>query len=75
VALAYPLYSVAKPGQPHPYNLVPYLVLAWIVIGAVVYAYFRSRNPAKLTALGRVLAEEEDDLSEGRLASGPVHAS
>jgi amino acid transporter len=73
-ALAYPLYSVAKPGQDHPYDLVPYLVLAWIVLGLVAYFYLRARNPAKLAAVGQVLAVEEDDLSEGKLASGPVHA-
>jgi amino acid transporter len=57
VALAYPLYFVAKPGQPYPYNLVPYVVLAWIVWGLVTYLYFRARDPGKLAALGRVVAE------------------
>jgi amino acid transporter len=74
VALAYPLYYVAKPGQPHPYNLVPYLVLAWILIGLATYLYFRARAPEKLTAIGRALAEEEDDLAEAKLASAPIHA-
>jgi amino acid transporter len=71
-ALAYPLYFVAKPGQDHPYDLVPYLVLAWIVIGLLVYLYFRARAPEKLAAVGRVLAEEEDDLAEAKLMSAPV---
>jgi amino acid transporter len=74
VALAYPLYYVSKPGQAHPYNLVPYLVLAWIAIGLATYLYLRARAPHKLAAVGRVLAEEEDDLAEGKLASAPVHA-
>jgi amino acid transporter len=74
LALAYPLYSVAKPGQDHPYDLVPYLVLAWVVLGLVAYFVLRSRAPEKLAAVGQVLAEEEDDLSEGKLVSGPVHA-
>jgi amino acid transporter len=74
LALAYPLYYVAKPGQAHPYNLVPYIVLIWIVLGLLTYMYFRARAPEKLAAIGRALAEEEDDLSEGHLMSAPVHA-
>jgi IS605 OrfB family transposase len=29
-ALAYPLWAVAQPGQAFPYNLVPYIVIAWV---------------------------------------------
>ncbi|MEP6811982.1 MAG: APC family permease [Actinomycetota bacterium] len=72
VALAYPLYFVAKPGQPYPYNLVPYLVAIWIVIGLAVYFYFRSSAPDKLQAVGMALAEEETDFAEGKLTSAPV---
>jgi amino acid transporter len=71
-ALAYPLYFVAKPGQSYPYNLVPYIVLAWIVWGFVTYFWFRTRDPEKLAAVGKVLAEESDDVAEGHLASAPV---
>jgi amino acid transporter len=73
VALAYPLYFVAKPGQSYPYNLVPYVVLVWIVLGLATYFYFRANSPGKLAAVGSVLAEEEDgDFAEGRLASAPI---
>jgi amino acid transporter len=71
-ALAYPLYFTAKPGQSYPYNLVPYIVLIWIGIGFVTYFYLRGRDPKKLATIGRVIAEEEDDVSEGRLLSAPV---
>ncbi len=74
VALAYPLYYVSKPGQDHPYNLVPYVVLGWLAIGLATYLYLRARAPEKLVALGKAVAEDEDDLAEGKLASGPVHA-
>jgi amino acid transporter len=75
LALLYPLYYVAKPGQPHPYNLVPYVVLVWIVLGLATYFYFRAKSPGKLAAVGSVLAEEEDDLAEGKLMGGPVHVA
>ncbi|HLX55902.1 MAG TPA: APC family permease [Ktedonobacteraceae bacterium] len=70
-ALAYPLWSVAQPGQSYPYNLVPYIVLGWIVLGAVVYFYFRAKSPEKLTALGSFLADES--LSEDRLMLESTH--
>jgi amino acid transporter len=70
-ALAYPLWSVAQPGQAYPYNLVPYITIAWIVLGLVVYFYFRARSPEKLTAVGSFLAEE--NLSEDRLMLDSTH--
>ena len=75
VALGYPLWSVAKPGQTYPYNLVPYVVLAWVIAGIGMYYYFRSNDPKKLEAVGRALAEDEEDLAEGKLLSGPIHAT
>ena len=45
-----------------------------VVLGLVAYFVLRSRAPEKLTAVGQVLAEDEDSLSEGKLVSGPVHA-
>jgi amino acid transporter len=64
VALAYPLYSVSKPGQAYPYNYVPWVVLGWIVIGAVLYTYYRVKSPEKIAALGSFLAEEDLPLDE-----------
>ncbi len=64
-ALAYPLWAVAQPGQQYPYNLVPYIVITWLVLGVITYMYFRARAPEKLTALGAFLAE--DNPSEDRL--------
>ncbi len=71
-ALAYPLYSTAKPGQAYPYNLVFYIVLAWVVLGLVTFFWFRARAPHKLEAVGKVIAEDSDDVSEGHLVSAPV---
>jgi len=65
VALAYPLWAVAQPGQAYPYNLVPYIVIAWLIIGLVTYLYFRASAPEKLGAIGSFLAE--DNPSEDRL--------
>lgn len=64
LALAYPLYSVAKPGQAYPYNLVPWVVLVWLVIGIGLYSYYRSTSPEKITALGSFIAEDDLPLEE-----------
>jgi hypothetical protein len=64
-SMAYPLWAVAQPGQTFPYNLVPYIVIAWIVLGIITFVYFRVKAPEKLAALGSFLAE--DNLSEDRL--------
>ena len=59
LALAYPLYAVSKPGQAYPYNLVPYVVLAWLVAGIALFLYYRARSPEKITALGTFVAEDD----------------
>jgi hypothetical protein len=50
-------------------------MLGWVVAGAFAYFYLRSRSPEKLSAVGRVLAEDEEDLAEGKLTSDPMHAT
>lgn len=52
MALAYPLWAVAQPGQDYPFNLVPVLILLWLVLGVVIYAYLRIRDPQRLQAAG-----------------------
>lgn len=64
VALAYPLYSVGKPGQTWPYGLVPYVVVAWVVVGAGVLLYLRARHPERLAAVGQVLAVDAEHAAE-----------
>ena len=73
LALAYPLWSVAQPNQSYPYNLVPYIVLVWLVLGIIVFFYFRATSPQKLTALGSFLAEE--NLSEDGLMLNNISES
>lgn len=65
LVLAYPLWSISQPGQSYPYNLIPYIVLAWLVIGVSVFFYLRSTAPEKLKSVGSFLAEE--NLSEDLL--------
>jgi amino acid transporter len=64
VALAYPLYSVIKPGQAYPYNYVPWIVLVWILLGIGLYAYYRMKSPEKIAAIGTFIAEDNLPLDE-----------
>lgn len=59
VALAYPLYSVAAPGQAYPYNLVLIVVGVWVIAGTALYLYYRAKSPEKIAALGSFTAEED----------------
>lgn len=64
LALAYPLYSVSAPGQAFPYNLVPIIVVIWILAGLALYLYYRARSPEKIAALGSFMAEDDLPLDE-----------
>jgi amino acid transporter len=63
LGLAYPLWAVSNPGQAAPYNLVPIVVVVWIIVGIVLYLYYRSKSPEKIAALGAYIAD--DDVSLG----------
>ena len=71
LAFAYPVYAVGKPGQSYPYNLVPYVVLAWVIAGVVVFAALRAKHPERVAGLGRVLAQ---DATDDALAGGAADA-
>jgi amino acid transporter len=64
LALAYPLYAVAAPGQAYPYNLVSIVVIIWILLGLGLYLYYRATAPEKIAAIGTFVAEDDLPLAE-----------
>ena len=64
VALAYPLYAVSAPGQAFPYNLVPIVVLIWLLLGVSLFLYYKAKSPEKIAALGAFVAEDDLPLEE-----------
>ncbi len=74
IALAYPLWSIAQPGQAYPYNLVPWIVLLWIAAGIGVYFYLRANSPEKLAAVGSFLAEDIPSKDETVYETEIAHA-
>jgi amino acid transporter len=67
--LIYPLYETVKPGQSFPYNHVSEVVIAWIVIGLIVFFYLLNKSPEKLAALGATMATDEIDFAEAHSPS------
>jgi amino acid transporter len=59
VSLAYPLYSVAAPGQLFPYNLVPIVVGVWLLVGAGLHHYYRAKSPEKIAAIGAFITADD----------------
>jgi amino acid transporter len=58
LAIVVPLYYLAKPGQPTPYNWFPYAALAVVVVAAG-YAFFLSRrDPGLAGRVGSIVADE-----------------
>jgi amino acid transporter len=52
--LLLPIYGQLWPIPPWPYNLVPYLILAWTLGGIGYFLYLARRRPAMVEAMGRV---------------------
>jgi amino acid transporter len=42
-----------------PYNLVPYLTVAWLVIGIGIVAYLQAKRPERLERAGRIVVNED----------------
>ncbi len=53
-----PLYYLAKPGQPTPYNWFPWLALAIIVVAAIYAFAIVARDPSVGDRIGSIVADE-----------------
>ncbi|WP_276937705.1 APC family permease, partial [Ferrimicrobium acidiphilum] len=59
-ALVLPLWGMIKPGQPYPFNIFPWIVLALLVV-SFVFGVVRSRQTPDLgQKIGSVLADDLD---------------
>lgn len=54
------LFASVYPAPPFPFDIPPYIMLTWILVGVVVVLAMRKRQPQKLQELGRVLSEEAE---------------
>jgi amino acid transporter len=58
LAILVPLYYLAKPGQPTPYNWFPYAALAAVVAGAVIAFVLNRSDPELGGRVGSIVADE-----------------
>jgi amino acid transporter len=49
-----PIYGLLWPVPAWPYNLVPYLIVAWTIAGIGYFLYLARKRPALVEAMGRV---------------------
>jgi Amino acid transporters len=52
------LYGSIYPLPPTPLDYTPYIALAWLVLGLLVVAALRARNPQAVERIGSILGEE-----------------
>jgi amino acid transporter len=55
--LTIPVLDITLDPLKTPYDIVPLLVLIWMVVGIVAYALLRSRSPEALARIGDVMTE------------------
>jgi len=59
VAIVIPLFYLAEPGQPAPYNWFPYAAVI-ILVAAILYAvYLTRRDPSLGDRVGSIVADAE----------------
>ena len=58
VAIIVPLYYLAKPGQPTPYDWFPYAALIVVVVAAVTAFVLNRRDPELAGRVGSIVADE-----------------
>lgn len=56
-----PLVGTFYPMPAWPYNVLPYVALAWLALGIVIAIYLSKKHPQRLAAIGRVFVDAEPD--------------
>jgi amino acid transporter len=73
--LLLPIYGLLWPRPAWPYNLVPYIVVAWILGGALYFRRMAARTPERLEGMGRVWADDDAGGSDAPRLGEPASAS
>ncbi|MBA2284755.1 MAG: APC family permease [Ktedonobacteraceae bacterium] len=56
--LLLPIYGLVWPVPAYPNNLVPYIVLAWLILGVLYLVVIARRRPQVIEAMGRVMVDD-----------------
>ena len=60
-AVCLPIYGLIYPVPDPPFNLWPYLIAAWALIGLIFLFFISRRRPDLLEAMGRAFSEPGDE--------------
>jgi amino acid transporter len=71
IVLAIPVYGDLRPGQPSPYNILPWLTLGLIAVG-VIYALVLAATRPQALAQAPALLEGDESLATDPLPVGSV---
>ena len=58
ITILVPLYYLAKPGQPTPYNWYPYMALATVILAVIYAVILVNRDPSIGERIGSIVADE-----------------
>jgi amino acid transporter len=59
-----PIYGLLWPIPAWPFNLIPYIVLVWVVVGVLYFRHLRKNRPAMIEAMGRVWEPDNGTTAE-----------
>jgi amino acid transporter len=80
-AVCLPIYGLIYPVPDPPFNLWPYLIAAWALIGLGILFFISRRRPEMLEVMGRAFSESDDEPDtaqedvesvRGRQTTGPA---
>lgn len=71
IGVGYPLYRTVHPLPPSPYVYLPWVILAWALVGGVILIYLRATRPEDVARVGRSLSVI-DEAPEAEPAGGTV---
>jgi amino acid transporter len=69
ILMLLPIYGLLWPVPAYPNNLVPYIMLVWVILGGVYLFFIASRQPELLDTMGRIMAEEPSSVREEQAAT------
>ena len=72
VLFLFPLWGIIHPRARTLMDLLPFMALAWLGVGAITAGILRARRPESFATLGRVFAPAPDNRREHVQASSPV---
>jgi amino acid transporter len=72
--LLLPIYGLLWPRPDWPYNLVPYIVVAWLAAGMLFFRQLRRKAPERVDGMGRIWSDDAEPSHAGAAEDARVPA-